>query len=245
MPGAARFAHRVAAQRPYAPARTAQYGARLMSMCAGAFALAAAGLLDGRRATTHWLHTAKLAARYPAVRVDPDVLYVDEGDILTAAGTAAGVDLCLHVVRRDYGADVANATARRMIVPPHRDGGQAQFIDTPVALLEGVDAFAETVAWARAHLDASVTLAELARRTAMSPSSFLRRFRATMGTSPHRWLLHQRILAAQRLLETTADSVERIADRCGFGSAANLRQHFHRVLRTSPAAYRRTFRHTP
>lgn len=218
-------------------------GARVMSMCGAAFALAAAGLLDGRRATTHWLHAGKLAARYPAVHVDPDVLYVDEGDVLTAAGTAAGVDLCLHVVRQDFGAEVANATARRMVVPPHRDGGQAQFINTPVAMIEGLDPFTETLEWALLHLAESLTLAALARRAAMSPSSFLRRFRSSMGTTPHRWLLSQRIFAAQRLLETTEETVDRVADLCGFGSATSLRQHFQRIVRTSPAAYRRTFHH--
>jgi transcriptional regulator GlxA family with amidase domain len=216
-------------------------GARILSVCTGAFVLAAAGLLDGRRATTHWMHAEKLAERYPAVKVDPRVLYVDEGDIMTSAGTAAGIDLCLHVVRLDYGAEVANAVARRMVVPPHRDGGQAQFVDQPVASGPGDDLLGDLLAWMGEHLDEDLAVDDLAGRAAMSPRHFARRFKAVTGTTPHQWLLGQRVLLAQRLLETTGDAVELIASRCGFGTAANLRQHFQRVVGTSPAAYRRTF----
>lgn len=217
-------------------------GARLMSVCTGAFTLAAAGLLDGRRATTHWSYAGELAARYPAVKVDPGVLYVDEGDILTSAGTAAGIDLCLYVVRQDFGAEIANALARRMVVPPHRDGGQAQYVEEPVPRNGEADLFAGTLSWMQEHLDRPLSVDKLARRAAMSPRTFARRFRATTGTTPHQWLLRQRILLAQRLLETTELPVDMVALECGFGSAANLRQHFQRLLQTTPQAYRRTFR---
>jgi transcriptional regulator GlxA family with amidase domain len=217
-------------------------GARIMSVCSGAFALAYAGLLDGRRATTHWMHADELARLFPTIDVDPRVLYVDEGDVLTSAGTAAGIDLCLHVVRMDHGAEVANAVARRMVVPPHRDGGQAQFVDQPVAACPGEEPLSDTLAWMLAHLDEQQTVEELAHRATMSPRTFARRFRAVTGTTPLQWLLSQRILLAQRLLETTDQPVELIATRCGFGSAAALRSHFQRATSTSPAAYRRTFR---
>lgn len=217
-------------------------GARVLSVCTGAFVLAAAGLLDGRRATTHWMHAEELARRYPAVRVEPGVLYVDEGDVMTSAGTAAGIDLCLHVVRLDFGAEVANAVARRMVVPPHRDGGQAQYVEAPMLTLAGADLFARTMAWMQEHLDEPMTVEDLAERAAMSPRTFARRFRATTGTTPLQWLLRQRVLLAQRLLETTDEPVELVARRCGFGTAAGLRQHFRRTLSTSPLVYRRTFR---
>src|SRR5205814_2971890 len=208
-------------------------GARLVSVCTGAFTLAAAGLLDGRRATTHWYHAEEFAQRYPQVDLDPAVLYVDDGDILTSAGTAAGIDLCLHVVRMDYGADVANGVARLMVVPPHRDGGQAQFVDQPVAGCPHDDPLAAALEWMVANLDQQVTVDELAARTFMSPRTFARRFKATTGTTPLQWLLGQRVLLAQRLLETTDDSIELIADRCGLGSASNLRVHFQRIVGTS------------
>ncbi len=216
-------------------------GARILSLCSGAFTLAAAGLLDGRPATTHWMYAEELARRYPKVEVDPGVLYVDDGDLLTSAGTAAGIDLCLHVVRLDFGAEVANAVARRMVAPRHRDGGQAQFIAEPLAHLPPTDPFAETLAWTEEHLDQPVTVEDLARRAAMSPRTFARRFKTAMGTTPHRWLLRQRVLLAQRLLETTDHPIELIAGHCGFGTGANLRQHFRRLVRTTPNAYRRTF----
>lgn len=218
-------------------------GARILSVCSGAFVLAAAGLLDGRRATTHWIHADALADRYPQIDVDPDVLYVDEGDVMTSAGTAAGIDLCLHVVRLDFGAEIANAVARRMVVPPHREGGQAQFVEAPMAAGEpGADLFAATLEYMLEHLDEPLSVEGMAEQAAMSPRTFARRFRATTGTTPGQWLVRQRVLLAQRLLETTDDPVELIAVRCGFGTAAGLRLHFRRVLDTSPLVYRRTFR---
>jgi transcriptional regulator GlxA family with amidase domain len=218
-------------------------GARILSVCSGAFVLAAAGLLDGRRATTHWMYAETLASRYPEIDVDPDVLYVDEGDVMTSAGTAAGIDLCLHVVRLDFGAEIANAVARRMVVPPHREGGQAQFVEAPMSAGEpGSDRFAATLEYMLEHLDEPLSVEAMADRAAMSPRTFARRFRATTGTTPGQWLVRQRVLLAQRLLETTDDPVELIALRCGFGTAAGLRLHFRRVLDTSPLVYRRTFR---
>jgi transcriptional regulator GlxA family with amidase domain len=217
-------------------------GARLMSLCTGAFVLAATGLLDGRPATTHWMHSAELARLHPRVRVDPRVLYIDDGDILTSAGTAAGIDLCLHVVRLDHGADVANAVARRMVVPPHRDGGQAQFVEAPVPSAGCEDPLAGILGWMLGHLGEALTVEDLAHRAHMSPRTFARQFKAVTGTTPHQWLLSQRVLLAQRLLETTDEPVELVASRCGFGSAAGLRAHFQRAVSASPLAYRRTFR---
>jgi transcriptional regulator GlxA family with amidase domain len=217
-------------------------GARILSFCSGAFLLARAGLLDGRRATTHWMYAGQLAERYPQIEVEPDVLYVVDGNVMTSAGTAAAIDLCLHVVRADHGADVANAVARRMVVPPHRDGGQAQFIQAPVPTLAEVeDPFRLTLDWALEHLDEPLTVEVLARRAAMSPRTFARRFVAVTGTTPLQWLLRQRVLHAQRLLETTDEPVEWVASRCGFGTAAGMRIHFQRFVGTSPMAYRRTF----
>lgn len=212
-----------------------------MSVCSGAFALAHAGLLDGRRATTHWRYTDRLAEAFPQVDVDADVLYVDAGQILTSAGTAAGIDLCLHVLRLDHGVEMANAVARRMVVPPHRDGGQAQYVEAPVEADDGTDPLAVTLDWVLAHLDEPLTVDVMAHRALMSPRTFARRFRAVTGTTPLQWLLRQRILQAQRLLEASDLPVEVIAQRCGFGSASVLRTHFKRVLDTSPLAYRRTF----
>ena len=222
--------------------RAHRRGARLMSVCSGAFALAHAGLLDGRRATTHWMHTQELASAFPQIDVDPDVLYVDEGQILTSAGTAAGIDLCLHVARLDHGVEFANAVARRMVVPPHRDGGQAQFVVTPIEVDDGADPLAATLDWALEHLNEPLTVETMSRRAMMSPRTFARRFRAVTGTTPLQWLLRQRILQAQRLLETSDLPVEVIAQRCGFGSASVLRTHFKRLLDTAPLVYRRTFR---
>jgi len=216
-------------------------GARLLSVCTGAFVLAAAGILDGKRATTHWMHSEALAREYPEVRVDPKVLYVDAGGVMTSAGTAAGIDLMLHVVRLDHGAEVANAVARRMVVPPHRDGGQAQFVDLPVAPANGHEPLAAMLGWMLEHVGDDLSVEHLARRDGTSPRTFARRFRAATGTTPHQWILSQRILLAQRLLETTDDPVELVAQRCGFGSAAGLRQHFTRAVSASPQAYRRTF----
>lgn len=216
-------------------------GARIVGICTGAFVLAAAGLLDGKRAATHWLHAEAFARRFPHVRLDADVLYVDEGQVLTSAGTAAGIDLCLHLVRRDHGARVANDVARRMVCPPHRDGGQAQFIDHPVSRPADADPVASLLDWARDHLDQPLTVEHLARRCAMSPRTFARRFRAATGTTPLRWLTDQRVDRARQLLETTDHPIDVVADRCGLGSAANLRKHLRRLADTTPSAYRRTF----
>jgi transcriptional regulator GlxA family with amidase domain len=216
-------------------------GKRIASICGGAYILAAAGLLDGKRATTHWMNAADFAARFPAVRLDPDVLYVDEGDVLTSAGTGAAIDLCLHLVRSDHGAAVTNEIARRMVVPPHRDGGQALYVQAPVPAITTADPFGDTLAWAVEHLGEAITVEVLARRAAMSQRSFARRFVAVAGTTPLQWLLRQRVLHAQRLLETTDHPVERVAVDCGFGTAAGLRAHFQRHLGTNPTAYRRTF----
>jgi transcriptional regulator GlxA family with amidase domain len=216
-------------------------GARIVSLCAGAYLLAAAGLLDGRRATTHWMNAPDFAWRFPAVKVDPSVLYVDEGDVLTSAGTGAAIDLCLHIVRRDHGAAVANEVARRMVVPPHRDGGQAQYAQ-PVAGYDPHCDLAPALEWARAHLGERLTVDRLAAVAYMTPRTFARRFRDTLGTTPLNWLVQQRVRVAQELLETTDEPVERIATRVGFGTAANLRQHFHRVTSVSPQTYRQVFR---
>jgi transcriptional regulator GlxA family with amidase domain len=215
-------------------------GARIMSLCTGAMILAAAGMLDGHAATTHWSECAELALRYPRVSVDPRVLYVDEGDLLTSAGSAASIDLCLHVVRRDYGAEVAARFARSLVVPLYRDGGQAQYIESPMPA-PGDDLFTGTVSWLQAHLGEDITVAELAARSAMSARTFARRFVASTGTTPYQWVARERVRLAQRLLETTGLPVEVIARDCGLGSAANLRKQFGRALATSPQAYRRAF----
>ena len=217
-------------------------GGRVLSHCTGAFVLAAAGLLDGRRATTHWQWAAELARRYPLVDVDPDVLYIDDGQIITSAGTAAGIDACLHLVRLEHGAAVANAIARRMVVPPHRDGGQAQFV-TPVAEAAGDAADGGMAAvhnWALAHLDEPVTVPDLAERALMSPRNFARQFVARTGTTPHQWLISQRLLRAQELLERSEASIEQVAAQCGLAPLM-LRRHFARRYATTPQAYRRTF----
>jgi AraC family transcriptional regulator, transcriptional activator FtrA len=215
-------------------------GARLVSICSGVFVLAAAGILDGKRATTHWRYVDRLRARYPRVHVEPDVLYVDEGAILTSAGSAAGIDLCLHVVRRDYGAEIATLVARRLIVPPQRDGGQSQYIPAPLRA-EASHGLSRLLEWAERRLSEPLSVDTLAGRAAMSPRTFARRFREETGTTPHRWLTHQRLLAAQRRLETTDDSVDAIAEAVGLQTAATLRLHFRRALRITPTAYRRRF----
>jgi AraC family transcriptional activator FtrA len=215
-------------------------GARIVSLCTGAFVLAAAGLLDGRRATTHWAHADLLAARYPKVTVDAGVLFTDEDGVLTSAGKAAGMDLCLHIVRTDHGATVANALARHLVVPPHRDGGQAQFIPAPVTHGRG-HPLAELLPWALDRLDQPLTVEDLARQAAMSSRNLARHFHAVTGTSPLRWLLSQRVRLAQELLESGDDSVEHIAARTGMGTSATLRRHFARVTGLPPEAYRRTF----
>jgi AraC family transcriptional activator FtrA len=216
-------------------------GARIVSFCSGAFALAEAGILDGRPATTHWMYVDELRERYPAIDVRPDVLYVDDGQVLTSAGTAAGIDLALHLVRLDHGAEVANMVARRMVVPPHRDGGQAQFVHLPVPERDDAAFLAPTLDWIVDHLQEPLTVERMAAHACTSARTFARRFRAVTGTTPLRWLLHQRVRYAQRLLETTDLPVELVAHRCGLGTAANLRLHFRRVVATTPTAYRATF----
>jgi transcriptional regulator GlxA family with amidase domain len=216
-------------------------GTRVMSICTGAFLLAAAGLLDDRAATTHWAWADRFRARYPRVKLDPDVLFVDDGEILTSAGVAAGIDLCLHVVRRDHGSEVANRAARRCVVPPWRDGGQSQFIERPLPT-PGDATTGPTRAWALDRLERPLDLAELAAHARMSVRTFTRRFREETGMSPGRWLLNQRVELARRLLEGTDLPIERVAVQAGFGTAASLRQHLHAAVGVAPAAYRRTFR---
>ncbi|CAM5442496.1 Helix-turn-helix domain-containing protein OS=Streptomyces alboniger OX=132473 GN=CP975_16265 PE=4 SV=1 [Streptomyces alboniger] len=215
-------------------------GARMVSLCTGAFALAEAGLLDGRRATAHWMHTGQLAARYPEVEVDDSVLYVDDGSVLTSAGMTAGLDLCLHLVRRDLGAHVANQLARRMVVPAHRTGGQAQFIDLSVPETDDAG-LGPVLEWARAHLDRPLTVDDLARRAAMSPRTLYRRLQAATGTTPLQWLLGQRVAHAQSLLESTDLPVEKVAGLSGLGTANNLRHHFLNQVGVAPGDYRRSF----
>jgi transcriptional regulator GlxA family with amidase domain len=215
-------------------------GRRVVSICTGAFALAAAGILYGRTVTTHWQNADELASRHPGVRVDRDVLYVDEGNVLTSAGVAAGIDLCLHIVRRDLGATVANQVARGLVAAPHRDGGQAQYIEH--SLFPGADtSLAATRVWAMTRLEQPLTVPELAAHARTSERSFARRFVAETGTTPLAWLLTARVARARELLESHDLSVEEVAERCGLGSGANLRQHFRRIVGTSPTAYRNTF----
>ncbi|MYS24347.1 MULTISPECIES: GlxA family transcriptional regulator [unclassified Streptomyces] len=215
-------------------------GARVVSICTGSFLLAAAGLLDGRPATTHWSSAEHFQRLFPQVRVDPDVLYVDDGDVLTSAGVAAGIDLCLHIVRRDFGSAVANAVARRTVVPPHREGGQAQYVRRPLPepRLAGTE---RARAWALDRLDQPLTLRQLAERESMSVRTFTRRFREEVGLSPGQWLTQQRVEHARQLLESTDLSIDRIARRAGFGTGASMRQHLQVALGVSPTAYRRTF----
>jgi AraC family transcriptional activator FtrA len=218
-----------------------QRGIRIVSFCTGAFVLAAAGLLDGRRAATHWQWSSQLAQQYPRIRVDPSVLYVDDGQILTSAGTAASIDLALHIVRKDYGAEIASAVARRMVVPPLREGGQAQYIQSSIPDLGEPSSFSEILQWMNTHLHEDLPIERLASEMKMSQRTFARHFRKATGTTPHQWLLQQRIVQAQRLLETTDEPIERIASLCGFSSAAMLRIHFHHFVRNSPQAYRHSF----
>jgi transcriptional regulator GlxA family with amidase domain len=215
-------------------------GARIVSICTGAFVLAEAGLLDGRRAATHWRDAPALAERFPSVEVDSNVLWVDEGRVLTSAGVAAGIDLCLHLVRQDLGTEHANRIARRMVVAPHRGGGQAQFVEQPVAE-PTADVLGATCAWMLEHLAEPLTVAAMARHAARSERSFARHFLAATGTTPLRWLQAQRVLHARRLLEETDLPVETVAQRAGFGTATSLRTHFARATRTTPLAYRRSF----
>ncbi|GAA0322717.1 GlxA family transcriptional regulator [Kineococcus aurantiacus] len=218
-------------------------GATVASFCSGAFTLAHTGLLDGRRATTHYMYATELARRFPLVEVVPDVLYVEDGPIASSAGTSAGIDLSLHLVRRHHGTAVATAIARRMVVPPHRDGGQAQYVEAPVRPCAD-ESLAAALDWAAANLHTEIDVAAWARAATMSPRTFARRFRAETGVTPHRWLLERRVTAARLLLEEGDESVDEVARCCGFGSAAMLRQHFLRLVGTTPTAYRRTFRGT-
>lgn len=221
--------------------RAVDRGARVLSVCSGVFVLGAAGLLEGRRCAAHWHHAAELARQYPRATVEPDVLYVDEDPVITSAGTAAGIDACLHIVRKEQGPEVANKIARRMVVPPHRDGGQAQYIERPLPK-SPCDTVGEVLVWMEQHLDQEVTVEQLAARAHMSPRTFARRFQQETGTTPYRWILRQRVLLAQHLLEATDETMDAIADRTGFGTAAALRHQFVRVLGTTPNAYRRVFR---
>jgi AraC family transcriptional regulator, transcriptional activator FtrA len=216
-------------------------GARIMSICSGVFILAAAGLLDGKMATTHWRYTDKLHSRFPEIDVQPDVLYVDNGSILTSAGSAAGIDLGLHLIRRDHGAHIANQVARRLVTPPHREGGQAQFIVAPPSTPQS-PSLNDTIDWIRHHLSDDITIDDMARHATMSSRTFARRFRNELGVAPHQWLTQQRVVRAQELLETTDASIDHIAQTAGFGSAATLRHHFHRETMTSPSDYRNAFR---
>ncbi|MCX2954889.1 helix-turn-helix domain-containing protein [Lentzea sp. NEAU-D7] len=215
-------------------------GARIVSACVGAYALAEAGLLDGKKATAHWMHTALLAERYPKIDVDASKLYIDEGDVLTSAGMSAGLDLCLHLVRRDLGAHVANQLARRMVVPGHRPGNLGQYVDLSVPASDE-EGLTPVLDWARARLDEPLTIEALARRAAMSPRTFYRRLHATTGTTPLQWLLNERITRAQALLESTDLSVEKIAALSGIGTANNLRHHFLKQVGRSPSDYRQEF----
>jgi AraC family transcriptional regulator, transcriptional activator FtrA len=223
-------------------------GARIVSICSGAFALAGAGLLDGRRATTHWRYAEELGRRYPLIDVDPSVLYIDDGTMLTSAGSAAGLDLCLHIVRRDFGAAIANAVARRLVIQPHRDGGQAQFIEAPVAdgATDSDDhRVAGSMAWALGRLAAPMTVATMAAHGHMSTRTYLRHFARSSGTTPIRWLINQRVQASLALLETTDAPIEAVAAAVGFETPATYRHHFAQAVQTSPSAYRRAFRTPP
>lgn len=237
--------HGAADTAEFAPIRqllrdTVERGAQVMSFCSGAFLLGAAGVLDGNECTTHWRYADELARRHPQARVDRDVLFVCDGPLLTSAGTAAGLDLCLHLIRLDHGEEAARRVARRMVMPPHRDGGQAQYVDVPIPH-RPADTLAPLLDELRDELDGTHTIESLATRSAMSPRTFARRFRDETGTTPHLWLTHQRVLLARRLLETGDDAVETIAARSGFATSAMLRHHFTRIVGTSPSSYRRTF----
>ncbi|WP_285561525.1 helix-turn-helix domain-containing protein, partial [Actinoplanes regularis] len=221
--------------------RAHERGAWVMSVCTGAFALGEAGLLDGRRCTTHWRHTDELAQRYPAAKVDPDVLYVQDGKILTSAGTAASLDAGLHLVRQEHGTAIATALARRLVVPPHRDGGQAQFIQTPLQPVQ-CETLQPVLTQVLGTLDQPHSVETMAEFAHMAPRTFARKFRNETGATPHDWLTNQRLLLARRLLEDSDLCMHTIAERAGFGSAATLRHHFAQRLSTTPQAYRGTFR---
>jgi AraC family transcriptional activator FtrA len=215
-------------------------GTRLISICSGVFVLAATGLLNGKRATTHWRYVDALRSRYPEISVEPDVLYIDEGAILTSAGSAAGIDLCLHVVRCDFGAEIANQVARRLVTPPHREGGQAQFIEAPIRNLSTGD-LSPLLRWLESNLHRKLSVDLLAKRVGMSSRTFARQFRRQTGTTPHHWLMHLRLLRAQRHLERTNDTIDQVAEAVGWQTAATLRQQFAKHLGTTPTSYRRRF----
>jgi AraC family transcriptional regulator, transcriptional activator FtrA len=216
-------------------------GARVASLCSGAFVLAAAGILDGRPATTHWLYAEEMARRYPAVKLDPSVLYIDDGDVLTSSGTSAGIDLCLHIVYRDHGAAAANALARRLVAPAHRSGGQAQYIETPASDRPEAS-LAPLLDWMRAHLNEPLTITALARQANLAERTLIRQFQATTGSTPIKWLTAQRVLHARQLLETSALPVDQVAIASGLGSPPNFRRHFSAAVGVPPSAYRRAFR---
>ncbi len=217
-------------------------GAYVLSECSGAFLLGEAGLLDGRRCTTHWQYAAELARRHPTAEVLPNSLYVEDGRLLTSAGTAAGIDLCLHLVRTVHGSEVATKLARRMVVPPHRDGGQAQYVEAPLPKAPDAETLEPLLRWLIGHLDQPLDVDTLARRAHMAPRTFARRFRAETGATPHDWLTTQRVLLARRLLEETDLGIDAVANRAGFGDAAMLRHHFAKRVGATPQAYRSTFR---
>jgi transcriptional regulator GlxA family with amidase domain len=218
----------------------AQAGSTILTVCTGAFIAGAAGLLDGRRCTTHWAHAEELARRYPTAKVDRNVLFVDDGDLITSAGTAAGIDACLHLVRRELGSAITNVIARRMVVPPQRDGGQRQYIVQPVPVHCSAG-FAPQLDWILANLDKAHSVAAMAANAHMSPRTFARRFVEETGTTPMQWVTDQRVLYARRLLEETDLDVDRVAERCGFGTATLLRHHFRRLVGVTPSDYRRRF----
>jgi AraC family transcriptional activator FtrA len=233
------------AERPPEPLlralrRAVGRGARVLTICSGAFVLGYAGLLDGRRATTHWRYVAELRERFPLALVEDDVLYVEDGPLITSAGSAAGMDAGLHLIRRDFGARVANMVARRLVMPPHREGGQAQYVETPVSPRPG-RTMAQVLDWARARLDAPIAIETLAKRAAMSPRTFLRRFEASVGASPLAWLQRERMARARELLESTSMPVAQVAGQCGYGSPETFRAAFRRIVGVPPGAYRARF----
>jgi AraC family transcriptional regulator, transcriptional activator FtrA len=220
--------------------RASERGARCLSICSGVFVLAAAGLLNGKRATTHWRHMADLKRLYPDIQAEEDVLYVDEGNVITSAGSAAGIDACVHLVRRDFGSKVANTVARRLVMPPHRDGGQAQYVAAPLPARPG-RTISVIMDWTRARLHESLTVTAMANHAAMSERTFLRRFQESMGVSPLAWLQRERMFRAQELLETTDHTLADIAEQCGYRSLETFRTAFKRELGASPIAYRARF----
>jgi AraC family transcriptional activator FtrA len=234
------------AERPPEPLLNAlvkahRRGARLVSICSGVFVLAETGLLDGKTVTTHWRYVDQLRSRFPRVHVDADTLYIDSGSIMTSAGSAAGIDLCLHIVRTDYGANIANQVARRLVISPHRDGGQAQYLRQPIRS-DASRGLGKLLEWILGNLEKDLTIDGLSRRAAMSPRNFARRFKAETGTTPYRWITYQRLLSAQRRLEESGDSMDEVAQSIGMQTAATFRHHFRQFFRTTPTNYRRRFR---